>query len=127
MSLPIQFRGDTIELTLLLRYKNKSVPAVPNDFILPSGYQIDVFLPNDPTLQPSGAITASTLNAGEIEILNAQLTNIKATFFPLKSAKCLITPTAVVDVKVTDTTVIPNKVTTFESVKIIQIKDRTNL
>lgn len=127
MALPIKFRGDTIEMILQLRQLNQIIPQITDQFSLPLTYQIDVYLPNDPTLQPSGAVVASTLNVGEITVIDANLSTIKATFVPTKTANCLVTATAAVDVKVTDLVVTPNKVTTFEKVKVLQIKDRENL
>ena len=127
MALPIKFRGDTIEMILQLRQKNAVITSLEDQYALPLTYQIDVYLPNDPVLQPSGAVVASTLNVGEITVLDATLTSIKAVFIPTKTANCLVTSSAAVDVKVTDTTVVPNKVTTFEAVKVLQIKDRENL
>lgn len=112
------FIGDTIKMTLQLRVKDLVNPDLENYFPLPSTYTITAKL-------PGSGVEASTANAGEITIVDAAKSTITATWVPAKTANARA-GNAAVDVVVTDTSVSPNVITTFEKLKVVTIKTREN-
>lgn len=112
------FKGDTIKMTLQLRAKDLVNPELENYFPLPTTYTIVASL-------PGSGVTASTANVGEINVVDDTKSTIQATWTPAKTANCTV-GNAAVDVVVTDTSVSPNVVTTFEKLKVVVIKAREN-
>jgi len=112
------FIGDTIKMTLQLRVKDLINPELENLYPLPATYTITAKL-------PGSGVEASTANAGEITIVDSAKSTITATWIPAKTTGARA-GNAAVTVVVTDTSVTPNIVTTFEKLKVVTIKAREN-
>jgi hypothetical protein len=121
MAQPIVFRGDTITGTLQLRIKNPINPDLEDLYPLPASYIIEVNLPGE-----TATVVLSTANVGEITVISPTLSTVLFTCIPAKSVLLAVTASAAIDCIVTDTTVTPNIVTTFQKLKVIQIQDRAN-
>lgn len=114
------FVGDTITMTLQLRVKDLVNPDLENYFPLPPTYTIVAKLPGN-----AASVVASSANPGEITVVDAAKSTITALWVPANTDD-LKEGTAAVDVVVTDTSVVPNVVTTFEKLKVVTIKAAEN-
>lgn len=116
-SVPKFFTNQTLYGRLQLRVKNKINPTLEDAFALPATRKVEVLLP--------GGVVLSTLNSGEITVVDANLSTIDFVSPIAKTALCA-TGVGAIDCVVYDTSVSPNIVTTFEKLKVIDIEKPAN-
>lgn len=119
MGLPIKYIGETIKFRLQLRVKDQINKDLENAFPLPATRTIEVRLPGDPTN------ISLTEAGGEIAVVSATLSTLDVTC-PIAKSATMKEGDVAVDCIVTDTSVSPNIVTTWEKVKVFTAKAIAN-
>lgn len=110
------YRGDSFQGTIQLR--QKSALGVTSPFPIPTGSLIEIHWPAD-----SAAVVLSTVNSGEITVVDDALTTISYLGAPAKSLVMKVGKKLDVEIVVTD---LAGIVTTFVKSAILEVKDRPN-
>lgn len=112
------FRGDTFRGTINLRQTDFIDPTKVNPFPIVALSVVVINFPGS-----SASVVLSTANAGEITIVDTDLSTITFVGAPAKSLMMALITNGSLDVIVTDPS---GNVTTFEIKKAVTIVDREN-
>lgn len=112
------FRGDTFQGTITLRVIDACDSTKQNPFVLDPLDTIAVYFPGT-----ASSVILSSATPGEITILDAALGKFSYKGDPVKSALLKLGTAQALDVVYTTAA---GDVTTFEKVKIVEVKDRAN-
>lgn len=125
MSNPISniFRGDTFTGTVNLRQTDPIDPNKVNPFPIPSSHLIEIHFPAENSIDP---VILSTVNSGEITVVDSDLSTLTYAGAPAKSELMALGTKQAIDIIVTDLTPTPNVVTTFQVDKVLNVYDRAN-